>query len=251
MTDTATIHCEDEFTLCESVDGWSLHAPGSTDEEIATGEAPPLASGEWGEERVIPEWGYRTARLQQSIENLRSHDFSSPCSGYRQEIYLDPEESKVYVFACVGSGYPIRAHHNIDVHLVDIPADAIGDSVADALLNHLDTIQAFVDLFKGTKWDGHNLVGQWEEWDEPYALNIEPDEIHCAWDPADWLDPSCEGWEDWAQEAGIDPERTDAKGIKIVADHLIACAESEGYVLKDPTDYLEDRAQEWVQEETS
>ena len=25
--------------------GWSLHAPGSTDEDIATGEAPSLTSG--------------------------------------------------------------------------------------------------------------------------------------------------------------------------------------------------------------
>jgi hypothetical protein len=29
--------------------GWSLHAPGSTDEDIASGDAPPLLSGtaEW------------------------------------------------------------------------------------------------------------------------------------------------------------------------------------------------------------
>ena len=25
--------------------GWSLHAPGSTDDEIASGDAPPLVSG--------------------------------------------------------------------------------------------------------------------------------------------------------------------------------------------------------------
>lgn len=35
-----------DLVLCESADGWSLHAPGSTDEQIASGDAPPLASGE-------------------------------------------------------------------------------------------------------------------------------------------------------------------------------------------------------------
>jgi hypothetical protein len=33
------------LVLCESPDGWSLHAPGSTDEEIACGDAPYLLSG--------------------------------------------------------------------------------------------------------------------------------------------------------------------------------------------------------------
>ncbi|SRR6266571_1943471 len=36
----------DDLVLCESADGWSLHAPGSTDEQIATGDAPYLVSGE-------------------------------------------------------------------------------------------------------------------------------------------------------------------------------------------------------------
>ena len=31
--------------------GWSLHAPGSTDEDIATGEAPALTSGPSGKNR--------------------------------------------------------------------------------------------------------------------------------------------------------------------------------------------------------
>lgn len=35
-----------DLVLCESPDGWSLHAPGSADEAIATGDAPYLVSGE-------------------------------------------------------------------------------------------------------------------------------------------------------------------------------------------------------------
>ena len=33
------------LVLCESADGWSLHAPGSTDDAIASGDAPYLACG--------------------------------------------------------------------------------------------------------------------------------------------------------------------------------------------------------------
>jgi len=41
---TATPYAAD-LVLCESPDGWSLHAPGSTDEAIACGDAPYLVSG--------------------------------------------------------------------------------------------------------------------------------------------------------------------------------------------------------------
>jgi hypothetical protein len=35
------------FEVCDSPDGWSLHAAGATDEAIANGDAPVLASGAW------------------------------------------------------------------------------------------------------------------------------------------------------------------------------------------------------------
>jgi hypothetical protein len=34
-----------DLVLCESPDGWSLHAPGSTDEDISSGDAPYILSG--------------------------------------------------------------------------------------------------------------------------------------------------------------------------------------------------------------
>ena len=36
---------KDDFVFCESADGWSLHAPGSLDEDIASGDASALVSG--------------------------------------------------------------------------------------------------------------------------------------------------------------------------------------------------------------
>src|SRR6516162_5028412 len=38
-------HAETELIECDSPDGFSLHAPGSSDEDIADGTAPPLVSG--------------------------------------------------------------------------------------------------------------------------------------------------------------------------------------------------------------
>ncbi len=43
---TAAEYTAADLVLCESADGWSLHAPGSTDEDIANGDAPYLVSGE-------------------------------------------------------------------------------------------------------------------------------------------------------------------------------------------------------------
>lgn len=40
-----TTYTPSDLVLCESPDGWSLHAPGSTDEEIACGDAPYILSG--------------------------------------------------------------------------------------------------------------------------------------------------------------------------------------------------------------
>jgi hypothetical protein len=39
-------HAEAELVECDSPDGFSLHAPGSSDEDIADGTAPPLVSGD-------------------------------------------------------------------------------------------------------------------------------------------------------------------------------------------------------------
>lgn len=36
-----------KFVLTESGDGWSIHAPGSTDDAIASGNAPVLVCGDY------------------------------------------------------------------------------------------------------------------------------------------------------------------------------------------------------------
>jgi len=48
-----------DLILCRSDEcdgGWSLHAPGSTDDEIACGDAPPLLSGPSDCDPVTGRW---------------------------------------------------------------------------------------------------------------------------------------------------------------------------------------------------
>jgi len=52
-----------ELVVCESADGYSIHTPGSSDEEIASGDAPPLVTGPWiDDEHIIPESAFDAAR---------------------------------------------------------------------------------------------------------------------------------------------------------------------------------------------
>jgi hypothetical protein len=189
-----------------------------------------------------------TNSLTKSIEALRGHDFSSPCSGYSQDIYLDPEARAVDVFACVGSGWPVRAHHNIDVHVISIPADAVADSVADCLLEHADLLATICDEFKGTRWDGSNHVGDWGDGDYLGSAReslgyVEWPEIACAWEPEDWFVDN----DDWAALCGyeqIDPERGE-EAIPELAEGLRDQAAADGHVLKDLDDYLLGIYNEW------
>ena len=41
----ATDHTHADLVLCQSADGWSFHAPGSTDNDIASGDAPYILTG--------------------------------------------------------------------------------------------------------------------------------------------------------------------------------------------------------------
>ena len=51
-----------ELITAESADGWSLHAPGSSDEAIANGDAPALSDGPWPDDaHIIPKCGFEKA----------------------------------------------------------------------------------------------------------------------------------------------------------------------------------------------
>lgn len=46
MTTTVEVFTPDDLVVRPTPDGWSLHAPGSTDEAIADGSAPCILCGE-------------------------------------------------------------------------------------------------------------------------------------------------------------------------------------------------------------
>jgi hypothetical protein len=64
---------DDDFVICESADGFSLHAPGSSDEAIANGDAPYLISEPWpDDEHIIPDSAYAAARAELARRARRS-----------------------------------------------------------------------------------------------------------------------------------------------------------------------------------
>jgi len=127
--------------------------------------------------------------LNASIQSLRNDDYSAPCSGYRQDLYIDPEKHTVYVFTCVGAGIPAAAWHNRQVQILRIPADAIAESVCNAVLMVEERLAELCDRYLGSEWDGSNHVGRWAE-DGGGVLEWVGDripEIACYWDAGDWF----------------------------------------------------------------
>jgi hypothetical protein len=135
--------------------------------------------------------------LMASIEDLRKGDYSHACSGYKMDLYLDPEDYTVYIFETVGSGWPMRAHNGIVRGLLTIPQDAIPDSLADAVSGMIDRLIDICVRFRGTKWDGNNNVGDWGdedgddfEKDDLADLHYQDEclrQIVCHWDAKEWF----------------------------------------------------------------
>ena len=61
---------EHDLVLCESPDGWSLHAPGATDQDIAHGDSPPLACGEGAPTEADYEAARQALRAQMTDERV-------------------------------------------------------------------------------------------------------------------------------------------------------------------------------------
>lgn len=57
-----------DLVLCESADGWSLHAPGSTDDDIARGDAPYLVAGDGSPDEDDYEEALDTLKAERTYE---------------------------------------------------------------------------------------------------------------------------------------------------------------------------------------
>ena len=128
--------------------------------------------------------------LIDSIESLKDEDYSV-CSGFRTDIYLDPEEGKVYTF--VGSNsHPRSAHNNIDRHVLRVDDGAIAESVYDAVKSIESNLNDLLDLYNGSEWNGSNHIGQWDEsandLHERIIESLTESPIASYWLPGDWFE---------------------------------------------------------------
>ncbi len=76
----------DDLVLCTSADGWSLHAPGSTDEDIASGDAPYLVTGP-GEAPTETDYAAARAEIQRRAMEDRQ---MTPREAYEEDCRRKP-----------------------------------------------------------------------------------------------------------------------------------------------------------------
>lgn len=173
--------------------------------------------------------------LLESIEELGGDsDYRHPCSGYKQELYLNPETYTLYVFEHVGAGTPMRAWHGIDKWILDIPDRAIPESLVEVLKRKLGNLVETCERFEGTKWDGSNHRGVWRS-DDEYGVDASFDhmdfDIACYWDPSDWFGDADDEIRRLASE-GLTPEQ--------IADKLYLGDTMDGMCKRDEAiDYIE------------
>ncbi len=121
------------------------------------------------------------------------------------------EELVVYTWNSVGAGTPADVWHGIDRTIAVVPTDTVVESLEAELRAREDEIPEIASHFRGTHWNGHNLVGSWgDEGDTemgPRAL-MELD-VQRSWEVGDWLDPAAhEVCEQVRETLAADPSAT-------------------------------------------
>lgn len=69
MAKTEITYIATDLVLVQEADGWSFHAPGSTDEQIADGSAPYIVCGEGKATRADREAAFSAWQAQVVINN--------------------------------------------------------------------------------------------------------------------------------------------------------------------------------------
>lgn len=136
-------------------------------------------------------------------------------SDYSLKIYLDPDtcddEVRICLHGGVGNtGSPEPAWHGRWAHIGTVGADVIGESVLAALRSCESAILDAAADYRGSRWDGSNYRGVWEDGCEPamalsYAWDrAVEDHLRHAWHACDWyVDAS---WASLCAEHGLDPD---------------------------------------------
>jgi hypothetical protein len=129
-------------------------------------------------------------KLIDSIEALANEDYACQ-SGWQTNIYLNPENETVYTFLTCNS-VPASAYHNIDQFICKVWNEAIPESVRDGVMSVIDRLQAILDDYQGSEWNGSNHVGRWkirgtEDDQESYEPISQDISIGYYYDPCDWF----------------------------------------------------------------
>jgi hypothetical protein len=159
--------------------------------------------------------------LIDSIESLKDEDFDTP-SGFKTDIYLDPEAEKVYTFVGNNS-YPRDAHHKIDLRILTVHSGAIPASVYCAIKAIEDILDELIALYKGSEWNGSNHIGQWEpEVDDALEFIHQVDhQIGHYWEPSDWFGPVMSDLKSAWKEGKTAEETIDLEGCGNDQDGMV------------------------------
>lgn len=178
--------------------------------------------------------------LIDSIEALKDEDFSVG-SGFKTDIYLDPEAEKIYTF--VGSNsQPMTAYHRIDRRIVTANSSAIPASVYSAIKSLEDNLDLLIDQYEGSEWNGNNHVGQWSESAEDTLESIWDQQLEIAsyWDASDWFEPVTDQLKDAWENGQTAEQIIDEQGCGNEADGM--CDRDEAIT------WLESKIEEWQAE---
>lgn len=182
------------------------------------------------------------AAFEASIKNISEMDFDAP-SGFGHTVYFDPEASEVIALLLGQSETPVHAYNNIYQTVLDVPANAIAQSVAEALTELADDIEWLAEGWQGTRWDGSNHIGVWaDNRASDFSEKILGGylDITTYWEPGDWFEPVMGELKDlWAE----------GKTAEQIIDEQDLGDTANGICDRDAAiKWLEKRIEEWVEE---
>jgi hypothetical protein len=120
----------------------------------------------------------------------------STISGSRVGLAIDPVERRIYDYYTIGAGTPVHIWHNRHMGLgANIPTSTVPESLAEFLAAESEAVEAIIDGFIESEWDGSNHIGRWtqEARDEAGALSdrisqaLSSNEIATYWDAGDYF----------------------------------------------------------------
>lgn len=182
-------------------------------------------------------------------------------SGYQMSLYLvpamesDTDRPKVTTFGGYGNpALPAPAWHGRWAHIITVGPMVVGDAMLRALQYVEDELVALSDQYRGSSWDGSNLVGKWGEDDgkaigDAIERELSQDDRSRYWDCGDWL-VGDRTWPALADLAEIDPERvlsesTRSAAIDAVVAEIYAAADDDQVAVCNVREYVELIADEY------